>query len=166
MSNKRYKLLKDLPDCNAGNEVKYDDKAKEYYAETIGGSRIYFQEPTVELQPDWFEEVKPERIEVTIDKGTFGTALFIKCSNEIPEDKFSAIKKAIESVLNDVQTMGIQDEYNGSRIYSEAELNKAREEAFNAARETKPVRTISFLNQVREHLMYLTFQDYLNSIQK
>lgn len=62
--NRRYKLLKDLPDCEAGRLIQYDDMAKEYFAVTHGGSKIYFQERTVEDNLLWFSPIEqPENKE-------------------------------------------------------------------------------------------------------
>lgn len=46
--SKRYRLLKNLPDCKAGNQIIWDEKACEYFGRTSGGSKIYFQELTIE----------------------------------------------------------------------------------------------------------------------
>lgn len=119
MSNKRYKLLVQLPDCNKGAIAEWDESGNCYQVEKsawVSPHRYaYFTRGQVEASPEFFtpikeeaEKVDNERIEVVINE--FGTdeSFFVKgrgyyefeTSKEISEDKFHAIKAAIEFAIN------------------------------------------------------------------
>jgi hypothetical protein len=78
---------------------------------------------------------------------------------------FPAIKSAIENLFNGGGTM-----YEGyqscleklSNSYTQSEIDKAREDAFNAARNS----TGGLWNDQTKIYTHETFQDYLNSIPK
>lgn len=173
MSNKKYKLLRDLPDADAGTVLTFTDEGDSegyLYPEKFGRGNIWCRKDTVEQNPTWFQEVKPEKIEVMVwnvhERNQYGENYHyaVPLGYEIPKDKFHSIKKAIEFVLNDQEIRGVQDEYNGSRLYSESELNKARELAFNAAREGKAF-SVYESQLLSKNVIYKTFEDYLKSLQ-
>jgi len=96
---KTYRLLRDLPSVKAGAIFK-PASALAYFHSDTSRFHVEYCNDIVENSPDWFKEVRPE-FEVTINKGTFGTKLFVECAKEIPTEKLPAIKKAIEFVLNE-----------------------------------------------------------------
>jgi len=105
---KKYKLLQDLPDVKLGSPVYWDEMAKEYYVVTDKESKIYFQESSMD-NVEWFEPLSVseplggEKIEVRVFEPTSYQGHYrlitVECA-VIPEEKFPAIKSAIESVLN------------------------------------------------------------------
>lgn len=112
---KRFKLLKDLPDLKAGDDVIFErvgDITMPTYREysfSRDGKRWHYPVRVVESCPDFFEEVntvEKERIEVTLSKNRglsdnrVKGEYSLRSSIEIPEEKLPEIKKAIESVLN------------------------------------------------------------------
>lgn len=74
----------------------------------------------------------------------------------IPKDKFPAIKKSIEAVLNEdtVVEHGIKDEYNGERMYRKSEVDAMMENVWNEARANHPIIGMK----------HDTFQAYLHSL--
>ena len=58
----KYRLKKDLPDCNAGNLFTRKDNDV-YMRDVEDGSMPHFYEATLIDNPDWFEPI-PERIEL------------------------------------------------------------------------------------------------------
>jgi len=171
MSNK-YKLLRDLPDAQKGT-IYVINKNGDMYTPAGEVSRSWSKE-RVESYSDWWEEVN-DRIEVIrywyerdIDGG--GAVWSLSTNKQFQADKFPAIRQAIERVLNgDDEIVGyktgkkVEATYNKSTgvitfhdTYTQEELDKAMESAFNAARMIKP---LEFNNQV-----FPTFQDYLTSI--
>ena len=103
---KKYKLLKDLPDAKAGAIFVHNYSYNRYYLDgNILGS--YWDKEFVEDNPTWFQEVLPvsepvkERIKVGIRYHCYGGELVIDANKIISEEYFPAIKKSIESALND-----------------------------------------------------------------
>jgi len=103
--NRKYRLLKPLPDSNIGDIYIWNKSEKAYYKDgNVLGS--YWTSEHVENNPEWFEEVTDtERTEVIkieyLAKDIIGKKhIDIKLSSCIYEDQFPAIKKAIEKVLN------------------------------------------------------------------
>lgn len=111
---KRYRLKKDLEYpgyfWKAGSEF-YRNGDLYYSCNPSGFKASLPNTKWVELYPDWFEEIKePERIEVTLRNyqvyaGPYtmikdSKRLVVDATEEIPEVKGPAIKKAIEDVLN------------------------------------------------------------------
>lgn len=120
---KRYRLVKAIQspmgECKAGTESIFEH---DYYifpyighskkeGEGWLGSGFMIHSTTGDLSgfPEWYQEIKEERIEVlSIGMMDFGksraeAAITITTNDEIPESKFPAIKKAIEGVLNEKQ---------------------------------------------------------------
>lgn len=153
MTTKKYKLLQDInsPDLIAkkgdigivGEAVAGDLKV------WFDDSRYYFWLTTVLGNPDFFEEVKePERIKVhSVRKVNNNMKMldpdYVFCvTQNIPEEKFPAIKKAIEDCLNgdthvngnNIWTIKEAVAQLGEMFYTQSELDKAIEDAFKAAR--------------------------------
>jgi len=116
---KKYKLLKDiilpLKNIKAGN-IGTEGVPKGYIYFGDGSNTLVYSISDIEKCTEWFEElvtepsIVPERIEVEnfyADELVLGKKLanpyyhFNIKNNFIPQDKFPAIKQAIESVLND-----------------------------------------------------------------
>jgi hypothetical protein len=67
MSNKRYKLKKDLPDCKAGTILEQDkpDGLYMYVGETDGGDAdSWYVKEVVETNQDWFELIEDKEWEI------------------------------------------------------------------------------------------------------
>ena len=122
--------------------------------------------------------LEKERIEVTVSKSPqFGWRIYIESNAQIPQEKFPAIKWAVEAALNNEFS---KDVYQAVRIleanqwvcmkHSEyrqlrkQDLINARMDGFNAGRAHKVNqewndRTIKFIP------LYPTYQDFLNSLE-
>lgn len=106
---RRYRLLRDLPDSKAGDVYILTNEPYHECAYYKNGklSDSYWMPKNVEDNPDWFELIEPERIKVRIlpfenyAEGKFLGYYVIEPTRAIPEEKLSLIKKAIENVLND-----------------------------------------------------------------
>jgi hypothetical protein len=60
---RRWKLLKDLPGCPAGTIGIEDLTGSRYHQVNFGcGQNLKFTLLYVEVNPDWFEEIKPKRV--------------------------------------------------------------------------------------------------------
>jgi hypothetical protein len=118
MSNKKYRLLKDLPDAKVGTIFSYTEDGY-YTAETPGEDGICGKWPPhyVQSNSEWFKEEAPARIEVSnleVLKSTPRGYSF-DTSRAISKDLFPAISRAIEAVVNGekefvVTTDGTNDE--------------------------------------------------------
>jgi len=156
---KRYRLKKDVLNYSTGQIISSGEVFSniEGTRKYISQSGWYMSEAAC-LRKDWFEEVEeikePERIEVTVKEANYG--LSVEFSKQVPEVHFPAIKESLEKVLNDspVFCNGVKDEYNGERLFPESYIDKARREAFEAARLTHPVVGVKFA----------TYEEYINSI--
>ena len=161
---KRYRLLKDLPRTKAGAIVEANTYGIPVTAEQVkhsnwplfyseGGSMMNEFIPISYLSnPEWFSPVpeheQPSRVEVRdigIDNYFYmgedtGHYVF-SLSQPISKDKFPAIKKAIEDVLNDSLlkqpdiSMGMSEPYIQ---LTKEQLDGMIENVFNAARKLKP----------------------------
>lgn len=163
---KRYKLLKDLPDYNAGEIFEYSEdgyyRALTYCDDGVKGA---WPPKYVENNPTWFQEIKePVRIEVTriYDLNNVYQPQCVRTGFEtsapIPGDKFPAIKQAIEKVLNEEgkTTMGdLRNHYGIPKLstsmtmYTQEQLNEEIGKAFYAGRYGPKSKS---------------FQDYLSSL--
>jgi len=115
-NQKKYRLLKDLPDAKAGTELVFDGmEAYDYISEGIEGNLpnpSWYKREFVENNPEWFEEIKDTPVEVEhkkIEANVSGASwqsdkagmLVVNLGESyISEDKFPAIKKAIEEIIN------------------------------------------------------------------
>lgn len=141
---KRYRLLKDTPDNKAGDVFTLD--GDRYYPSPenipVIEKNSYFKWQ-VEGNTEWFQEiVEPERNEVLLiskwNVTEWGNAYSIKTTQPIPEDKFPAIRSAIENVLNGTSTLydchqeALEEM---SKMYSASQLEEAEKIAFKAGRE-------------------------------
>lgn len=186
-----YVLLKDLPNVNSGASL-FITKDGNYECSDKYEGIARFQRTVVENHPEWFGLIayaatspqpkpeQPKRIEVTFSKNR-GIAISrplgeysVRSSNQIPEEKFPAIKEAIERVLNDRVT---DDSYEGVDreeliriIYywrnnnqgnydrwkeSNYKLREAEEKAFNAGRELRPLADQLFVHPDYQHYLSL-----------
>lgn len=70
MQNKRYKIIKDLPDINKGTIFTWQESLNCYKGEKsiwVSPDRYAtYSKGTVEEFPDWFEEIKEVKLEVSI----------------------------------------------------------------------------------------------------
>lgn len=107
-STKRYKLLKDMAYVKAGAIYKWDGNGytcctPEYFIKGLVKYDSLGILP-VENNPEWFELVEDERIEVQISgcdlAGWMTTIRPVNNSHKIPISKHHLIKEAIEKVLN------------------------------------------------------------------
>jgi len=178
--SKRYRLLKDLPDVNEGAIAEWDASANAYKMEKTGAwvsphRYHWLSKGTVEQSPEWFELIN-DRIEVlgfSFDKEPYnnkwGNVIKVhvpytfKYELESNKIKLELIKQAIERVLNGddniflsqdvVRQLGVQ--------YTQEQLDKSMEDAFNAARE-RGVTSPGMDRGYRQ--IYDNFQHYLTSI--
>lgn len=105
--NKKYRLLKDLPDCAAGSIFTYDGNHS-YDYETAQCNPSWYHKVVVENTPSWWEEVKePERIIISHLKrhDSFkdgGDSFWYQfCASQPLWNKSNEdIIKAIENVIN------------------------------------------------------------------
>lgn len=112
-----YKLLKDLPDVKAGAIFEMGQALDAYYltSDKTGTKYNCYCYPTefVENANDWFQlqqptEEQPKRIEVTnlrsekiyADPRCTDSVMHFDTNIRVPEKKYEAVKKAIETVLN------------------------------------------------------------------
>lgn len=110
MSNRKYRLLKDLPETKAGTILTWSEKEKvyTYQSDYDTGQDSYYQSSVVENNPEWFEEVKepeaPARIEVdhlhNIGVTGMGVNYKFYTNREIKYEHFPAVSRAIEAVVN------------------------------------------------------------------
>jgi len=173
MSNKKYRLLKDLPDVLAGAVFELGKGLDAYYLtsdKTITRYNCYcYPKEWVENKPDWFSEVKSDRIEVK-DLHRYGgysggPEVLYKFTLSREVDSLPLIKSAIEFVLNnepnDVDIGGYTFKFlqvPTDKKYSQEQYDKAIEDAFNAARLERPLPF--------NHTVYKSAKDYLNHINK
>jgi len=181
MSNKKYRLLKDLPGLKSGSELRWSNNTGGYMYYDMAYNqrqrnyeddmRDTFKRELVENNPDWFQEVvEPERIFVTqmYDLNNVYQTQCVRTGFEtsapIPEDKFPAIKQAIEKAINQPEfpteeikalTSLYRDmtDHIRQQKYTEADIYKARREGFEAAR----------MNDIPT---YATIEDYEKSLVK
>ena len=105
---KKYRLLKDLPDSNVGDEYIWNNSMEAYY-KNGNVQDSYWKGYAIENNPEWFEEVieqpKQERIEVELTRG-FNTETpyqwisHFYCTKKLSDKDLPKISQAIESVLN------------------------------------------------------------------
>jgi hypothetical protein len=134
MSNKKYRLLKDVdsPELTAksGSIGELDTATGRVW---FDNKRFFFNLSTIQMQPDWFQEVvEPGRVEV-VDI----TIIVNTESGEEPirTNKYTECKQAVEAVLNnEVGLLGITVLSPNQPKYTEADIDKARKSAFEAAR--------------------------------
>ncbi len=151
---KKYRLLKDLPDSNVGDEYIWNNSMEAYY-KNGNVQDSYWKGYAIENNPEWFEEVieqpKQERIEVELTRG-FNTETpyqwisHFYCTKKLSDKDLPKISQAIESVLNNdtVVERGIQDEFDGERIYLKSEVDTIRRETWDAAREINQSSSVMF----------------------
>lgn len=171
-----YKLLKDLPDMKAGQlyikvlepaGADYYIAVDKYDHNKAAEGKIYTAE-TVENNPDFFqlqqpkEEEQPKRFEVSIfgyrkkytDPRCTDAVYSFYTNVPIPEEKYEAVKKAIEFVLSENKPVAEgQSLFNADKINDRIKQIEEMEDAFNEARLTHPM--IGF--------KHTTFEDYINS---
>lgn len=180
---KTYILQKGLPGkVEIGERFVWCDRIGEYVQERFcamiendgnPGITYHFTAGIMENE-SFFKEDKPERIEVNVggvswvENGPEKLLVVTSPLCPIREDKFPAIKKAIEFVLNSDP----QDIEYGHYLYTQEDMNRAREAAFNAARmlvdtssshQCKLFKILS--DEYSENGLFKTSQHYLKSLQ-
>lgn len=60
---KRYKLLKDLPDIKAGNIFEYSEEDETYDYTAQNGEACWYKKHYVENNPEWFAPIPEETIQ-------------------------------------------------------------------------------------------------------
>lgn len=175
MSNKVYILQKELPDSKPGDKYIWNESMKAYFKNgDVQDSN--WQSSNVENNPEWFKEDKPERIAVNDigykDENKHGIWYTFSTSERIDPMKYDAIKIAIEFVINggkqiyfyaaDNNDINIANCKIKGPIYTQEQIDKAREDAFNMAREKAD--PLPEPPRIGNYFKYPTFQDYLNSI--
>jgi hypothetical protein len=103
MNKKVYILQKDLPDAKKGDVYilrrdMYRPLTAELSSSPVIETNSYFQWQ-VENNPEWFLP-KEEKIEVTRLERDMGNRYNLILSGQIPDEKYEAVKKSIEFVLN------------------------------------------------------------------
>lgn len=113
--DKRYRLIKDLPDAKAGTILEFDGNDCYDYKSHRTGNKIdtalsWYKKDFVENNPDWFElipeskESLPERIvvkSITCQNADADNVEYImRLSKMIPANEGGSVSKAIESALN------------------------------------------------------------------
>lgn len=134
---KKYRLLKDLPYSKAGDIYTNENNDPEYYNRNGGMFRNRLHADYVENNPYWFEPVEDEK---------YGVQFFTS----------NGLKSRL--ILHD------DPEFPK---YTQADLDKAREETWEAARELHEIMVDNatlFSQRIRMAAKYPTLQDYLKSI--
>jgi len=141
---KKYKLLKDYSTLDL--TAKAADVGELGINEKVwfDNNRYFFFLSQIKMHPTWFEELvtepsMPERIKVikvwSIEYPDGGTEYKFNTTKLISEDKLSAIKQAIENVLNDtVVGGGVDVEFKMERFYTQSEVDAIMEDTWNGAR--------------------------------
>lgn len=173
-TSKRYRLLKDWPDAFNGDIYQWNGQG---YSNLTRTSRV-ISKNYVEEYDDWFQLLEPERITVSVTPGNYGSYILLS-TQPIPEDKFPAIKRAIEKILK-----GEECSSRGEKIFIESHIydvlikrptpeqvdilvGEAERIGFTAARLTTdgfPLSSCSFRSKAGySNATHKTYQDYLNS---
>jgi hypothetical protein len=186
---KRYRLLKDIicpaVVCRKGEEsFSYTALGYSFMGEKVGDTGINFAIKDPENYPDWFEEVKDEpKAEVVLIRSIKSVGLKnhwyeILCTQNIPGNKFDAIRQAIEDIVNGVESapdidtikrLAFEEGKEHERIFNERferdkkmmkddEIDQLQMEAFVAGRKRD---CKDGYNVVYTHS---TYQDYKKSI--
>lgn len=175
--SKKYRLLKDLPDTDAGTLLHHQDGM--YYYKTRTGEDRWFKETLVENNPTWFEEVEEKAkcgwVENTVGKD--GKSIFTLYFNkELRLNDATPIKQAVESVLNGENgcvVCGLKIKAGAKYCadhwrsysplkYTQSDIDEARLMAFNAAR--KLVNGGVVTGYFGKSLVYDTIDTYLQTI--
>lgn len=111
--NKTYILLKDLPDAKAGIELEYDGndsydyKSNRTTNNTDDNTISWYKKEFVENNPEWFKLKEEDKRFVISDflpdvsmKNGLGTWYSVFSNFPIPQEKYPAIKLAIEQAIN------------------------------------------------------------------
>jgi len=111
---KKYKLLKDLPDAEAGTILCYDDDGNYNYCSNSGHVSWYKKEYVENpANSDWFElvtepSIVPEKIVVTNaywEKDKYGEKIIVRLGSNLYNEKIKTLNlgfmRSIENVLND-----------------------------------------------------------------
>ncbi len=118
MSNKKYRLLKDVdsPELTAksGSIGELDTATGRVW---FDNKRFFFNLSTIQMQPDWFQEVvEPERVNISSFGRIFeavkignGFSYGFYSNKEIFPSQYQAIKQAIEAALNGEVLYSIED---------------------------------------------------------
>src|SRR5687768_6752191 len=69
--NKKYRLLKDLPEIKAGEIFLFVEQHDTYECKRSGGKYIHLPRSYVENNPEWFEKVKEQEWEIVAYKCKF-----------------------------------------------------------------------------------------------
>jgi len=114
-----YILLKDLPNINKGAELVWNGNEYTCPDNYLGTAKL--NQRLVEGNPAWFEKKKlkeaeeTKRIEVRNFRRFGGGNYGVTISHNIPEEKYDAVKRAIEQVLNnevpDIPTLSRQESF-------------------------------------------------------
>lgn len=185
MGKPTYKLLKDLPYAKAGDPIFYSKKGDLYFCISNVNERKYFRKEIVENSKDWFQlqqpkEEQPKRFEIQgfcRSKGAISNVsgkpynIYEFTSFElIPEDKYEAIKLAIERELDGVgsglvQDLGLEFNLDAYKPFLKKEkLDAMMENVWNAAREFTGGTAQNTFYDIASQLKYKTFQDYQQSL--
>jgi hypothetical protein len=184
--NKRYRLLKDLPDCKAGTVLEQENPYGLFmYCGAFDGKEpdSWYIKDVVENNPEWFELIeepqpKKERVEVNSlnlhDRflgNTADTYWYQFCASKpLDGTKFPLITKAIEQILNDEKPVWwvSWDEYNtlyGNYYDMGLKYDKLLKEVDEIKRRAFDGGRYHYLNP-DFHFGYPTFESYKQSKQK
>lgn len=148
---KRYRLLRDTPYGDKAGAIFYKNGEKYYEINGNIGKGNSYEARYVENNPEWFELIE-DRVGVISFNGPLrldgGFSYGFSVSQEIPVEKFTAVRKAIEDFLNAPawfqryqqglieQTRKKEERFlfPKEKAYTEKELLEAEERAFAAAR--------------------------------
>lgn len=138
---------------NMGNFVTDSKKSDETFDKLRNATGDYSWEEKVEQNKERIEVSNLEVLKSTPHGYSFDT------SKAIPKEKYETVIAAIQAMLNDETLSEV------TKILYEEEINKARKDAFNAARATKVGET-SVLSPEEEFRtpLYYTLDDYLKSL--
>jgi len=190
MSNKKYRLLKDIDTptfiCKKGTVGERDGVLHCFKIANDSGtldlSDEFMQNLEKSVFDQWFQEVvEPERVEInslmTHDNflgNKADTYWYQFCANQpLDGTKFPAIKQAIEQAINDnspcvFDEKKLQERYEeilkNPPLYTEADIDKARREGFEAGRLMNIGGTITgFMGM---GLKFNNYEDYKKSLNK
>lgn len=186
MNKNIYILQKDLHHVRSGVEFMQENDNPDYY--NSNGCKFHdrIHKDRVENNPEWFLP-KEEKIKVTsmYDLNNIyqkqHVRVVFEVNHPIPEEKYEAVKKAIEDCLNGVPSIdSLMAESNRNtvqyiadnspqKLFTEQQVLQKEMDAFNAARKyaTKNLefgKVISeYYEVVEKYFIYNNFSSYKNS---
>jgi len=162
--NKTYILQKDLPDAKAGTELIFDgENCYDYNSDrtdtTDNVTISWYKKHFVENNPEWFklkqQPVEDKRIVISelSRANTFGENGFrydFYTDKNIPQERYEAVKQAIERELNNEKPFSYDVKVSVPDV---GEIKDLGVELFKLKRDNEALKSIN--KQFTEHIEYL-----------